>query len=251
MKFIKIFFLSFLFISPAFSQKLIINEIGFKLKEEERNSILMLAQYEAKLFNGLFDTEINDSLTITLNLYAKSKDYNKILKEAGIHNPGFYSPKLKQVFMLYQGIDHIGTTLHEMSHAFLHNNMKNPPKWLNEGLAMFFSTLSVVQNNVQVSTLPHHIKYVKDQIASNNINLYEFLNRGNSSWAGKTNQEYMYPVSYSVVFYMISNNPEMMKKVISELKNKNNIETIFNAIYGGVDRFESNYRFFYKYKFNS
>ncbi|MGV3510301.1 MAG: DUF1570 domain-containing protein [Sphingobacteriaceae bacterium] len=253
MKFLHLSLVLFLFSSTVFSQKLIINEVGFKLKDEDRKNIELMAQYEAKIFNGLFDTRINDSLTIVLNLYKKSKDYNVVRKEAtnvGVHNTGFYSPAKREIFMLYQGMENFGTTLHEMSHAFLHNNMARPPRWLHEGLAEFFRTLTVVNNEVQVSTLPYHIKYVKTQITEGKLNLDEFFNRGNSSWVGSSNQQYMYAVSYSVVFYMISKKPELMKAVIAELKKRNNIETTITKIYGGIDKLEIDYKFFYKYKYN-
>lgn len=238
-----------LFISfYASAQKLVINEIGFKLKAEERGLIERLALYEVKIFNGLFLNNKNDSTLLTLNLYNKQKDFKELLKSTnnkGFTESGFYSPITNQSYVLYYDKDEIHTVLHELSHALLRNNLKNPPRWFNEGLAVFLQSLEENKNSIQVYTQHQYLDLVKNEI-SKNFDLRSFLFNEQNLWRDKSQLKYMYAKSYSIIYLIIKRNPQLISKMAAMMNKGIQIETIFNELFGSIESFQNNYKVFYR-----
>ena len=58
------------------------------------------------------------------------------------HTGGMYVPRLKALLILDQGnIDDTATVLfHEAFHQFMRRYVKDPPMWLNEGLAQYYGS---------------------------------------------------------------------------------------------------------------
>ncbi len=232
---------------PAFSQKLVINEFGFKLTEEERASLEILSKYETKIYNGLFNTFDNDSLLITVNLYKKAKEYKAVSKEVTgnvVPANGFFSGKSKEIYVLVHA-NFMETVLHEMSHSLLHRNIDNPPKWIDEGLAEFFRSLSVVNRKIQVNILSYHKSYLKQIIDENRLNLSEYLLTNYKEWYKKDNR-HMYSMAYTMVHYIIIRNPDKMTEILSLIKKRFGSKAAMEKIYGSVEQFEKGYRSYYK-----
>lgn len=235
--------------AALFAQKLVLNTVGFKLSEEQRSQIQMLAEYEASLYNGLFSTTRNDSLQIYLNMYQRFSDYKKISQDAGgrlISATGFYSPSLRQVF-IYKHDEFMRTLVHEMSHCFMHYNVKSVPRWLNEGVAVFFESMEVRYNTVEVSVQRDRLGAVRKYIAGDNLDLSAFLQLPLSVWQDKSKLDYLYNVSYSIVFYLMKSNPAYARQLILELsKGKSSVEAIESLPYGDLAQFERRYKLFYR-----
>ncbi|MGX5688633.1 DUF1570 domain-containing protein [Arcticibacter tournemirensis] len=234
----------------ALPQKLLINEIGFKLTEQERENIQLLSEYESQIYNGLFDTRRNDSLLITINLYKNFGDYKKASLAAAsdvVSKTGFYSPRLKQIFV-YRTNDFIRTLVHEMSHSFMHHNIGGIPRWFNEGLAVFFESMAVTYGQVSVAVQTARISAVKREIQSGDVNLTEFLQLDDEAWMNsKSKLDYMYNVSYSIVYFMAKSTPAFTKKLLLKLKEgRSSIDAIESLSDGGFDLFERRYQHFYR-----
>ncbi len=239
---------SLLSLQNLLGQKVVLNEAGFRMEEKDRNDIEMLAQYEAMIYNGLFNTRKNDSLLITINIYKKFSDYKKACQETGypmLSRTGFYSPGLRTVFV-YKHPGFMVTLVHEMSHSFMRHNMSNPPRWLNEGIAVFFESLSVENGQVSVTTQPGRTAAVKRELNEGNIHLEDFFRLDDGAWQNKSTLDYMYNVSYSIIFLITKTNPDITKRIILALKKGYDSTRAIESVYGSVGAFALKYRLFYQ-----
>ncbi|WP_158280779.1 DUF1570 domain-containing protein [Pararcticibacter amylolyticus] len=238
------------FSNQGYSQRLVINEVGFKLEDDVKRQISLLAEYEAQIYNGLFDTRRNDSLLITINIYKKFSDYKKSSLNTGgkpISATGFYSPYQKQVFV-YKHDDFMRTLVHEMSHCFMHDNMgPEVPRWLNEGVAVFFESMEVKYNEVSVTVQAGRLSAVRKYVADGDFDLVRFFQTPGTLWLDKSKLDYLYNVSYSIVFFLMRSNPAAARKLIRELsKEKDSVRAIERLPYGRIDQFEARYKLFYR-----
>ncbi|WP_353138190.1 DUF1570 domain-containing protein [Pseudopedobacter sp.] len=242
--------ISLFYITEAYSQNLVFNEIGFSLKAEDKEMIEKLAKYEVKIFNGLFINSLNDSLRINVNLYGKNKDFRAVLAEGkmkGFTESGFYSSFTKQLHVLYLEKRDIETILHEISHALMHHNLQRCPRWFNEGLAEFLESIEIGDNlNPQVYMQHHHIKYVREANQNQELDIYSLLMSGNEPWTHKNNLNYLYATSYGVIYYIIKKDPHLIGKMAMMMKQGKSIQYIFEVLFGGIDKFASGFKFYYR-----
>lgn len=233
----------------SFSQKLVFNEIGFKLKDKDRELIERLASYEVKIFNGLFNTDANDSLVLTLNLYNKQKAFKELLKSTnskGFTESGFYSPVTNESHVLYYDTEEIHTVLHELSHALLRNNLQFPPRWFNEGLAVFLQSLEEKNNTIQVYTQHRYLDYIRELNREGKIDVGHFLLGDQAKWRNKDDQRYMYAMSYGIVYYMIKKDPKLISKMVVLMKKREKTEVIFNHLFGSIQALDKNFKIYYR-----
>jgi len=235
--------------NAAFCQKLVFNEIGFKLKEKDRALIEQLATYEVRIFNGLFNTSDNDSLVLTLNLYNKQKAFKELLKATnskGFTESGFYSPATNESYVLYYDIEEIHTILHELSHALLRNNLKYPPRWFNEGLAVFLQSLEEKNNTIQVYTQHRYLDHIRELNREGKIDIRRFLFSDQLKWRNKDDLRDMYATSYSIIYLMIKTDPKLIGKMATMMKKREKIETIFIKLFGSLQNFENRFKVYYR-----
>lgn len=235
--------------NTTFSQKFIINDIDFKLKEKDRALIEKLGTYEVKIFNGLFKTNHNDSVVLTLNLYNRPKVFKELLKTnnmKGLTESGFYSGSTNQSYVMYYDSQEIKTVLHELSHALLRNNLKNPPRWFNEGLAEFLESLEEKNNSIQVYTQHHYLDLVKDLNNKGKINFKKFFTEDQTKWQQPEHTRYLYAMSYSIVYYLIKKDPQYISKIANMLKQRKNSEFILSELFGNLQKFENNFKMYYR-----
>ena len=249
MKYFLLIILS-LYIAETYSQNLVFNEIDFKLKPEEKEKIEKLSRYEVKIFNGLFTNSLNDSLTINVNLYGKSKTFKALLSERnikGFTESGFYAPDTRQLHVLYFGKEDIETVLHEISHALMHHNLQRCPRWFNEGIAEFLESIEAGdRGNPQVYTQHHYLNYVKELNRKQEIDIYSFLLSGHTPWKDKNNLRYLYAVSYSVIYFIIKKDPNLIGKMAMMMKQGKSMQHILGDLFGGIDKFASSFIFYYR-----
>lgn len=235
--------------TAAFSQKIVFNEVGFKLKEKDRALIERLATYEVKIFNGLFNTNENDSLVLKLNLYNKQKAFNEVLKTSGskgLTESCFYSPTKNESYVLYYDTKEMHTVLHELSHALLRNNLKYPSRWFNEGLATFLQSLEEKNNNIQVYAQHYYLNYVRELNKLGKINIRRFLFEEQNKWRNKDDLKYMYGMSYSIIYFMVQRDPSYIGKMATMMQNREKTETIFIKLFGSLENFEYNFKIHYR-----
>jgi hypothetical protein len=230
------------------AQKIIFNEIGFKLKSAEREEIQKLAKYEVKIYNSLFKQVNSDSLIIQLYLYRNSKDFKFILDKyhiKGLTESGFYSPSDKKLFVFYKDAKAINTVMHEISHALLHHNLKNAQNWFNEGLAVFLESLEIENNEIAVYTQHNYIDFIKKLLFEKGINFKDFFNESQQPWLIKERQQYLYAVSYSIIYFIIQTQPAYIKEIALLMKTQKDPQLILGKLYGDFKSFENKYKVFY------
>ncbi|MBK0382535.1 DUF1570 domain-containing protein [Pedobacter sp. SD-b] len=235
--------------SYGFAQKITFNTIGFELKPEDRAKIERLASYEARIFNGLYDNLINDSLKITLNLYNKKRDFKSLLEERGMKGlteSGFYSPVTDQSYIYFEGIENLHTVLHEISHALLKNNSKYYPRWFTEGLAEFLETLQLKNFDVQIVAQFDRLERMKYQYQKEEpLNLLQFLNN-RSGWQDKKKLDYLYTTSYAIIYFLNKTDRSLISKMAQMYKKGYPQEKIFSTLFGSVSNFEKGFNDYYR-----
>jgi hypothetical protein len=232
----------------AYSQRLTINEIGFKLNAQDRERITLLSEYEAALYNELFSTELNDTLSIVIDIYNKKSEYIKACHAAGmsfVPGTGVYFPNTDRC-LVYKDDGFIDVVVHEMGHAFLHHNMRRPPRWLGEGLSEFFESLNVSNGAVVVTAQRGRMYQVKAGLESNMFNLREFVARG-GNWHSKSQITGMYNFAYSIIYFIMKTDPKNLKKIVAALKEQNDSVAAIESVYGSVESFEASYTTFCRF----
>lgn len=244
------FFLSALFILCCLSaqaQKFDINTIHCKLSEKDVAMLNQIGKFEAKFYNTIFNTTANDTLPIRINLYGKRDEYNAVQKDA-MHTTfidGFYSPGVNQVY-LYKSDRFMEIMLHESSHNMLRNNLRNPPTWLNEGIATLFGNLVIQNDGIYFNRQTGYIKMVKDQMFKGTFNLAAFFNYRQSDWYDKDAREYLYAVSYCLVYFFVKDDIENLQNILTLMKQGNKTPDAIAKVFGSFDRFEKRFSDTYK-----
>lgn len=230
----------------SYSQIIQIEKINCRISESDMEKIEKIAKFEKDLYNNLFNTHSNDSLLIKVSILAGS-DYKEIQNKAsGLHKTfGFYSPVLDQCFVLKNN-EYLSTVIHEMSHCLLRHNLRNPPRWLNEGIAEFCGSMLIDGEKVSYTANPYRIKTVRDMVMQSPLNLKSFMNADNSEWRDLDKRSNLYSISYAMIYFLIKKNPSILKRLLLFMQEG---QTAVNAIefsYGGFYKFENDFNAFYK-----
>ncbi len=232
----------------SFSQKITFKTIGFKLDPIDSAKIQRMASYEAKIFNGLYDNLLNDSLKITLNLYGKRKDFMKLVSQQGMRGlteSGFYNPAKDESYIYFEGIENLNTVLHELSHAFLKNNSRFYPKWLNEGLAEFLETLEENQFGIQIVSQSSRIKRMKAFQQNKKLDLQTFL-QDHAAWRDKKQLAYMYTTSYCLIYFLYKRDPKLISTMTQLYRKGKTHEEIFSQLFNGYQNLERGFNFYFR-----
>lgn len=232
----------------SFAQKITFNTTGFVLNPDDSAKVQRMAMYQAKIFNGLYNNVNNDSLKITLNLYNKRKDFKALLLQhgmKGLTESGFYSPSTDQSYVYFEGMKDLNTVLHEMSHAFLKNNSRYYPRWLNEGLAEFLETLEENQFRIQIVSQYDRLEAMKAYQREKLLDLTAFLN-DQTSWRDKNKLAYMYSVSYSLIYYIYKKDPQLISKMTQLYRKGFSSTYIFKTLFGGTHQLENGFNSYFR-----
>jgi hypothetical protein len=231
----------------AQAQKFNVNTINCKLSKDNWAYLNKIGQFEAKFYNVVFNTTANDTLPIQINLYGKLAEYNQVQKEAmnTTFIDGFYSPAANRVFV-YKSDRFMEILLHESSHNMLQNNMRNSPEWLNEGIATLFGYLIVQNNDIYYNKQQWLIKIVKDQIFTGKFNLSGFFKYRQADWYDKDARDYLYGVSYCLVYFFVKDDIENLQNVLLLMKQHYTTQAALAKVFGTFERFEKRFTDFYK-----
>ncbi|MGI4749815.1 MAG: DUF1570 domain-containing protein [Janthinobacterium lividum] len=230
------------------AQMLHIEKLHCSLSKEDAASIEKIAHYESIFYNAVFDTGKNDSLAINVHIFGRKQDFSQTPDgENVLHvsSDGYFMANTGDVFLLKT--DHVNSALlHEISHAFLHHNFSRPPKWFDEGLATYFGSLIVQNGQIFYTPVSGRIERIRELNEKGNLHLADFLN-SNNSWHG-TQQDItdQYTISYSIIYFLVKTNLNLLKHLADELKNGQSAMTVLSQDFGGFDFFQSKYISFYK-----
>ncbi|TDG35226.1 DUF1570 domain-containing protein [Pedobacter changchengzhani] len=239
-----------LFTTHAFGQALTIRPINCVIKESDNKKIARLLNYERMFYNEIFDTDINFDVPITLNIYGKIKDFKalkqqyEILKSAD----GFYASNVNEAF-LFKSSDYISISLHEVSHGLMQSNFKNPPRWLNEGMAEFFETFDFDENgDLYSSPQQRIIQNIKTGIElkeKNRLQTFFSLNANNFYTEGIADN---YSTAYSVIYFLVkTKNSAALTNIVKLIKQGKTSEDAISTTFGSFKNFEDGYKRFYYY----
>ncbi len=237
------------FAENASAQTLNIQKHNCHLSKGDTETINRIAHYEAAFYDAVFDTPKNDSLNININIFGRKEDFKNTPDGTGaLHafSDGYYYEKTGDVFVLKT--DHVNDALlHEISHAFLHNNMRKSPKWFDEGLATYFGSLIVEDNKIFYTPVYGRIERIKELIKKRELYLQEFLQNNSRNWGDDQNLiSDEYTIAYSVIYFLVKTNLNLVKQMANGLKSGQTTATILTEIFGSPALFESRYTSFYK-----
>jgi hypothetical protein len=104
---------------------------------------------------GILDED--EQARFAVIIFAKEREYHKFGREflAGgtEHSGGMYLPGLKVLLILDRpdAEETYGVLFHEAFHQFMHRHVKNPPMWLNEGLAVYYECARPTRGGLRFS----------------------------------------------------------------------------------------------------
>ena len=236
-------------VETASAQTFKIIKIHCQLSREDTAAIYKIARYEASFYNAVFDTQKNDSVAINIHVFGRKADFKQTPDgENSLHffADGYYLEKTGEIFVLKT--EHVNSALlHEISHAFLHLNLKNPPKWFDEGLAVYFGSLIVDNNQIFYTPVVGRIERVKEMIAGKQFVPDDFLRYNNQNW-GLNHQSITdkYTIAYSIIYFMVKTNLNFIKHMADGLKNGQTANQVFTEIFGSAQGFNNRYTNFYQ-----
>ncbi len=243
-------FCSILFFGEiASAQTLNIKKYNCRLSKDDTETINRIARYEATFYDAVFDTNKNDSLNININVFGRKADFGKTPDGAGalhVYSDGYYLAKTGDVFVLKT--DHVNSALlHEISHAFLHQNIKLPSKWFDEGLATYFGSLIVQDNKIFYTPVSGRIERIRELNDKKLLHLEDFLKSNSRNWGDDKNLiSDQYTIAYSIIYFLVKTNLNLVKQMAVGLKSGQTATAIITEIFGSEEFFESRYVNFYK-----
>lgn len=250
MKFYRIFSVVFLiclsFSLKARAQIIDIEMINSRVSRADLQTIQKIAKFEKDLYNNLFNTKKNDSLVIKVKVMGAA-DYKKVSnKVVALHKTsGFYDPYMDECVVL-RNSKYLQTVIHEMSHCFLMHNLNNAPRWLNEGIAEFCGSMLIENEQVSYAPDAYKIKVVRDMVQQSPIKLKPNMSVPNSAWSDLNQRSTLYSISYSVVYFLIKKNPNLLKQILLMMKEGQSAVDAIEYTYGGFTKFEQDYNAFYR-----
>ncbi len=236
-----------LYNQSACAQKINISTFNCRLNKDDRAYLEKIAKFEAKFYNIIFNTLINDSLPVNINLYGKQNEYNSIQKKAmnTTFIDGFYDPEVNRIFLSKTAF-YMNTLLHETSHSLLENNYKGSPLWLNEGIATLFGSLVIQNDEVYYTKNEYNIKFVKDMMYKHEFSLYEFFKYSNLDFANEQKRPYVYAVSYCLIYFMVKDDINNLQQLTLLLKSGYSTNAAIAKVFGSFNKFEKRFTDFYK-----
>ncbi len=230
-----------------FSQYSITNE-GNVLTKWEFRRLQKVIDYQLEFYNKVFPDSMMESSSVKVTIFNRYVDY-LLYQDAqdGFILPtaiGMYSPKNKEVAVCKDKNElyFLNTCYHELSHFFIENYMDTPPIWLNEGLAVYFSSI-IVSKSVKHKRNVSCIARVKTMLGLKDINLKDFV-----GWSPQkfydlsfSYDNYGYALGYCMVSFLMQNKETMTAVINSIYKGKSSYEALDSVYEGGFAAFERDF----------
>jgi hypothetical protein len=130
---------------------------------------------------------------------------------------GFYTSATNEAVTYLQATEAatLEVARHEATHVIIRGMLGDPPSWLNEGLAEYFSMLTVAGTFHQVGIQQQRLAEAREAIASGYPStLASFLTMRRQQWNNE-NVSRHYAIAWSLVFFLMSS--EQGRQVFSML----------------------------------
>ncbi|RYE37170.1 MAG: hypothetical protein EOP42_00590 [Sphingobacteriaceae bacterium] len=230
------------------AQILKIEKIRCSLSKDDAASIQKIAQYEIAFYNAVFDTQKNDSLVINVRIYGRKQDFLATPDGTNAYNAGadgYFLAGTHDVYILKT--EHVNAALlHELSHAILHQNLVDPPQWLDEGLATYLGSLIVDKNEIYYTPITGRIERIKELADNGTLHLAGFLNN-KAKWAGdKSTYTDQYTIAYSIIYFLVKTNLNLIKNITDGLQQNQAPIVTLSRDFNSFQFFQSKYIDFYK-----
>ncbi len=223
-----------------------------ELVSAAQNGIAFLYRFLKHELGAQFPQE----LTFKIRMFADPNQHGEYLRTQGapILFPGVYFPHLNEIAMAVQADDKETRELlfHETVHAFMRQALPSIPRWMNEGLAQYFSTLEPTPEGLRVSPLLGYDYYVKQLLASGELtDLRAYLEVG-GEWEeyNEASLSPQYGAAWSVIYFLMGS-PEgqtVIRNLIAHCKNASigqipsTTETINLYYPGGIEALDAAWR---------
>lgn len=224
-----------------------INTINCKLSNADTALLNKMGRFEGSFYNQVFETHLNDTVVININLYGKHGEYKKVQKEAlnTTFIDGFYSPMENRVF-IYKTDDYMKTLIHETSHNILRYNYRNPPQWLNEGIATLLGYLvETTDNRILYVPQTQYIKQVKDSIRAHQFSFDNFFSYKPNDWLDKDKRPMLYATSYSIIYFFVNQDKDYLAPMLVLMKKGYSTQNAIKKTFGSLEGFQNMFYDFY------
>lgn len=224
------------------------NEIPIDQKTIWETELSVIYNYFISSFNYQ-----NTSLDIDIVYFTNLSNFQEFQRtELNRNNPvstGFYSPSTSKIYMINENnSSNIAKNifLHEGTHKIFNSEISNDAIILNEGLATVFQTLQKSNNQYFIKTNNKYESQINQMLESNTLyDLSTFLNFTNQEWQAQSNKSYAH--SNSLVYFMLSFHPELLKQLIIEYKKpvqeRVKYDHFISENYnGGLSKFETDWK---------
>lgn len=234
--------------------KLQIEPIDCYLSPQVLDQIQKGAHFLYGVFHQQFGLEFPASLEFRVKLFARHAAYKEYQRKvSGADSDyGFYVPRLNEAVIVFQSNEALmkQIILHEIVHAFINQWHPFIPRWLNEGMAMYFETLQIQNEKVIIQPHAGAAFYLAQEITMNRLtNVRRFLEIS-TEWEEyhKGNVGGPYAYAWSITFFLMSSRERQnyFKYFLTVMKQnqrgKDFSSEAMNVSYpGGIQKFEQDW----------
>jgi len=257
--FFSIFFLSILFVKPAFSsvKAEIITEdyrITPRLQYKITQGINFLHHYYGQIFN------YKNNFRIRIRIFGnptKYKNYKQKHTKTTRHYPGMFlsrSSGLREAIINGTRPENkiLATLFHESTHAFLMEKIRRIPAWLNEGLAEYFETMKINKGKIVIAPQAWKAKKLKGLLKRKRLkSLRSVVELSDSEFQSKRARGYQATgsIAWSLIFYLMSSdqNQSVVKSLLERFESNNSLSSavaLDESYPGNLESLEKNWRIF-------
>lgn len=179
------------------------------------------------------------------------RQYQKKISTTARSGSGFYSSSRKEM-VIYKNARYFNTTVHEGQHLILRSKLRNPPKWLNEGLSEFYEEAFLEGEQVFVKAQSGKSQRLRQWKKEGSLPaLSAFLALDNDEWKARNIKpdNRSSTVSWGLVYFLMSTEDgrTILSRTIRDLAKdqKEDASTILGGHYsGGIATLERDFHLF-------
>lgn len=211
--------------------------IGNANEKEIRKVALKLEQFR-EVFTKLFPRmKFNTPVPTTVVVFKNNSSYAPFrpsANTAGYFQPG---PDVNYITLTteLQTLDAFSVIFHEYTHLLVNNTFKNAPAWFNEGLAEYYSTFSITDDQkIGIGiAIGHHVHLLRQNKMLPLRTLFEVDHKSPHYNEGKK-QSIFYAQSWALLHYLIvgkEGRVEKLGKFLEMLDSNVPLETAFTKAF--------------------
>jgi hypothetical protein len=246
---------------PA-SVKINIELIDYQLDAAARKTIKTQVKTIYQAYHRWFGWDAQPDRPVTIKIFGDFnafEDYQKGESYAHVTSRSHYSSRRREVVML--GTEFTTATLqvlyHEVSHAIIHMEMMAIPKWINEGLAEVFETITSRNGRIGVGVNKAWVEIIQHKLREGSLDSFkDYISIANRQWnseSARVERSY-YIVAWSMMRFLLSSpqGADSLQQVITACKKqpwwqKDKLASLFADAYpGGIVKLDADWRMWIK-----